>query len=297
MKERIRRTMIFLNAQRAGLVRDAYIYRPDCVIFDLEDAVAEREKDSARIQLYHTLKNIDYRGVERWVRINGLDTPHYREDIRSAVAGGAEGIRIAKTETRRDVELVEQLVAEAERDFGREIGSTMLMAALESPLAVMNAYEIATSSERLMGIALSGGDFRRTMRANTTREGWELFTARSQIVMAARAAGVMAFDTVHTDLSDMEGFVKETELIRDMGFDGKSLISPRQIGLVHKVFEPTEKEIEHAIHIIEAIEENKKKGIGVLIVDGQMVDIAHVEGAKRTLELAKVSGKYRGDQL
>lgn len=297
MKHRIRRTMIFLNAQRAGLVRDAYIYGPDCVIFDLEDAVAEREKDSARIQLYQTLKNIDYRGVERWVRINGLDTPHYKEDIRASVAGGAEGIRIAKTETRKDVELVERLVEAAEREFGREPGSTMLMAALESPLAVMNAYEIATSSERLMGIALSGGDFRRTMQANSTREGWELFGARSQIIIAARAAGVMCFDTVHTDLNDMESFVKETELIRDMGFDGKSLISPRQITLVHNLFTPSDREIEHAIRIIEEIEENKEKGVGVLIVDGQMVDIAHVEGAKRTLELAKVSGKYRGDRL
>jgi citrate lyase subunit beta/citryl-CoA lyase len=295
MINRIRRTMIFLNAQRAALIKDAYVYKPDCVILDLEDAVAESEKDSARVQLYHTLKYHDYHGVERWVRINALDTPYYKEDIRAAVAGGCDGIRIAKTETAADVTFVEELVCAAEKEFGREEGSTMLMAALESPFAVLNAYEICKSSKRLMGIALSAGDYTRTLHARRTSKGDELFAARSQIVMAARAAGVMCFDTVHTDLNDMEGFIKETELIRDMGYDGKSVISPKQISVIHDVFAPTEKEIVHAEHVVQAVKENEEKGIGVLIVDGQMVDIAWVEGARRILQLGKVSGVYGGD--
>lgn len=295
MKNRIRRTMIFLNTQRAALIKDAYVYKPDCVILDLEDAVAEREKDSARVQLYHTLKYHDYHGVERWVRINALDTPYYKEDIRASVAGGCDGIRIAKTETASDVELVESLVLAAEKEFGREEGSTLLMAALESPFAVMNAFEICKSSDRMMGIALSAGDYTRTLHARRTSKGNELFAARSQIVMAARAAGVMCFDTVHTNLNDMEGFIKETELIRDMGFDGKSVISPKQISIIHDIFTPSEKEIEHAAHVVEAVKENEEKGVGVLLVDGQMVDIAWVEGAQRILELAKVAGIYKGD--
>ncbi|MGL5437072.1 MAG: aldolase/citrate lyase family protein [Lachnospiraceae bacterium] len=295
MKNRVRRTMIFLNAQRAALIKDAYVYKPDCVILDLEDAVAEREKDSARVQLYHTLKYHDYYGVERWVRINALDTPYFKEDIRASVAGGCDGIRIPKTETAADVELVESLVLAAEKEFGIEEGSTLLMAALESPFAVMNAYEICKSSERMMGIALSAGDYTRTMHARRTSKGDELFAARSQIVMAARAAGVMCFDTVHTNLNDMEGFINETELIRDMGFDGKSVISPKQISIIHDVFTPSEKEIQHAAHVVEAVKENEEKGVGVLLVDGQMVDIAWVEGAQRILELAKVAGVYRGD--
>lgn len=295
MKNRIRRTMIFLNAQRAALIKDAYVYKPDCVILDLEDAVAEREKDSARVQLYHTLKYHDYYGVERWVRINALDTPYYKEDIRAAVAGGCDGIRIPKTETAKDVEYVEGLVLAAEKEFGREEGSTLLMAALESPYAVMNAYEICKSSERMMGIALSAGDYTRTLHARRTSKGDELFGARSQMIIAARAAGVMCFDTVHTNLNDMEGFISETELIRDMGFDGKSVISPKQISIIHDVFAPSAKEIEHAIHVVEAVKENEEKGVGVLLVDGQMVDIAWVEGAQRILQLAKVSGEYKGD--
>ena len=109
-KKRLRRSMMFLNCQKPGLIKDPYIYRPDSIMLDLEDAVAENQKDAARYSLYHALQEIDYRGVERVVRINGLDTPHWKEDIRVCVAGGADTIRIAKTETAQDVHTVEERV-------------------------------------------------------------------------------------------------------------------------------------------------------------------------------------------
>lgn len=295
MMKRTRRTMMFLNAQRSSLVKDAYVYKPDTVILDLEDAVSEREKDSARIQLYNTLKAIDYRGVERWVRINEPHTSYYKEDIRAAIAGGTEGIRLPMTETVAQVKDVEQLMTAAEEEFGVEVGSTMIMAAIESPLGLINAYDIASSTPRMMGIALSAGDFRRTMQATETKTGEELFYARSQLLVAARAAGVMAFDSVYTDLDDYEALRAETEMIKNMGFDGKSIISPKQIDVIHDVFTPTEDEINHAINIVEGVKESEEAGIGVLIIDGQMVDIAHVEGSKRILKLAKASNKYKGD--
>lgn len=295
MKHRNRRSMMFLNAQRASLVKDVYVYKPDCVILDLEDAVSESEKDSARFQLYNTLKSVDYRGVERWVRINPATTTYYEEDIRAAIAGGAEGIRLPMTETKEEVIDVDRLITLAEEEFNREVGSTMIMAAIESPLGVINAYDICTASDRMMGVALSAGDFRRTMNAKVTKTGEELFMARSMIVIAARAAGIMAFDTVNTDIDDLEGLRAETELIKTLGFDGKSLVSPRQIEVIHDVFTPTKKEIENAIHIVEGVQESAASGVGVLIVDGQMVDIAHVEGSKKILELAKASGLYKGD--
>ena len=157
-KYRLRRTMMFLNCQKPGLIKDPYIYKPDSIMLDLEDAVAEREKDAARYSLYHALQEIDYRGVERVVRINGLDTDLWREDIRCAVAGGCDSIRIPKTETADDVRAVEYAIAEAEREFSRPAGSVLIMAALESARGVINAMSICDSSERLFGIALSGGD-------------------------------------------------------------------------------------------------------------------------------------------
>ncbi|HIX25907.1 MAG TPA: HpcH/HpaI aldolase/citrate lyase family protein [Candidatus Lachnoclostridium avicola] len=294
-KKRLRRSMMFLNCQKPGLIKDPYIYGPDSIMLDLEDAVAENQKDAARYSLYHALQEIDYRGVERVVRINGLDTPHWKEDIRVCVAGGADTIRIAKTESAQDVHTVEEAVLAAEREFGRPEGSTLLMAALESCRGVLNALEICESSERLIGIALSGGDYTKDLQTSITGTGVELMGARQRMIMAARAAGVQCWDTVFTNLDDMEGFRKETEMIKLMGFDGKSLVNPRQISIVHEVFTPTEKDIIFAEKVVREIDDKKAKGIGVFTVDGKMIDIAFYDGAKRTIALAKASGVYEGD--
>ncbi len=294
-KKRLRRSMLFLNCQKPGLIKDPYIYKPDSIILDLEDAVAENQKDAARFSLFHALKEINYRGVERVVRINGLDTPHWKEDIRVSVAGGADMIRIAKTESAMDVHTIEEHVLAAEREFGRPEGSTLLMSALESCKGVLNAREICETSDRLIGIALSGGDYTKDLQTVITGTGVELMGARQHMIMAARASGVQCFDTVFTNLNDMEGFEKETSMIKMMGFDGKSLVNPRQIAVVHRVFTPNEKEIIFAEKVVREIEDKKAKGLGVFTVDGKMIDIAFYDGARRTLAMAKAAGVYEGD--
>ena len=270
-KKRLRRSMMFLNCQKPGLIKDPYIYRPDSIMLDLEDAVAENQKDAARYSLYHALQEIDYRGVERVVRFNGLDTPHWKEDI------------------------VEEHVLAAEREFGRPEGSTLLMAALESCKGVLNALEVCKSSDRLIGIALSGGDYTKDLQTVITGTGVELQGARQQMIIAARAAGVQCWDTVFTNLDAMDVFEEEVRMIKMMGFDGKSLVNPRQIDVVHKVFTPTQKEIIFAEKVVKEIDEKKAQGIGVFTVDGKMIDIAFYDGAKRTIALAKASGVYEGD--
>ena len=292
---RLRRTMMFMNAQKPGLIKDAYIYGCDSIMLDLEDAVAENQKDAARFSLYHALKTIDYGDTEVIVRINGLDTPHWQEDVRVCVAGGADGIRIAKCESAQDVLTVERAVEAAEEEFGVEKGRTLLMAALESPKGILNAYEICAASDRMFGVAISGGDFRKCMQTVPQPDGVDMLAARGQMLLAARAAGIQCFDTVFTNLDDMEGFEKETRMIKLMGFDGKSLVNPRQIAVVHKVFTPAEKEIVFAEKVVREIDDKKAKGIGVFTVDGKMIDIAFYDGAKRTIDLAKASGVYKGD--
>ncbi len=294
-KFRLRRTMMFMNAQKPGLIKDAYIYGADSIMLDLEDAVAENQKDSARFSLYHALTTIDYGDTEVIVRINGLDTPHWKEDVRVCVAGGADGIRIAKTETAEDVKVVEAAVLAAEREFGVEEGRTLLMAAVESPKGVLNAYEICTASPRLFGVAISGGDYRKCMQVKPIRGGIEMLAARGNLLVAARAAGVQCFDTVFTDLDDEEGFRAEMQQNKDMGFDGKSLINPRQIQIVHEMLAPSEKEIAQAEAIVRTIRENAAKGIGVFTLNGKMLDIAFLPGAERVIQLAKASGLYKGD--
>lgn len=133
---------MFLNAQKPGLIKDPYIYKPDSIMLDLEDAVAENQKDAARFSLFHALRTINYRGCERVVRINGLDSPYWKEDIRCAVAGGCDSIRIPKTESAKDVYIVEKEVIQAEKDFGRPEGSVLIMAAIESARGVMRALDM-----------------------------------------------------------------------------------------------------------------------------------------------------------
>lgn len=292
---RLRRTMIFLSAQKPGLIKDPLIYGADSLMLDLEDAVAENQKDAARFSLYHALKTVDYGDTEVIVRINGLDTPHWREDVRVCVAAGADGVRIAKCESAGDVIAVEKAVEAAEEEFHKEKGRTLLMAALESPKGILNAQEIAAASGRMFGIAISGGDLRRTMQVSPVRGGVELNTARGLVVLAARAAGVQCFDTVFTDLNDEEGFRAEVLLDKQMGFDGKSLVNPRQIAAVHEIYAPSEKEITAAEKIVRAVRENAAKGVGVFTVDGKMIDIAFLPGAERTIALAKACGMYKGE--
>ena len=294
-KKRLRRTMMFLNAQKPGLIKDPYIYRPDSIMLDLEDAVAENQKDAARFSLYHALKTIDYRGCERVVRINGLDTPYWKEDIRCAVAGGCDAIRIPKTERPEDVRTVEDHIEAAEKEFGIPEGRTLIMAAIESARGVMKALDICEASERLFGIALSGGDYTKDLQNHITGTGIELMGARQNMIIAARAAGVQCFDTVYTNLDDMEGFRKDVETIHLMGFDGKSIINPRQITIVHEIFTPTPKDIIFAEKVVKEIDDKKARGIGVFTVDGKMIDIAFYDGARRIIALAKASGVYKGD--
>ena len=294
-KKRLRRSMMFLNAQKPSLIKDPYIYAPDSLMLDLEDAVAENQKDVARFSLFHALRTIDYRGCEKVVRINGLDTNLWREDIRCSVAGGCDAIRIPKTETAKDVHLVEQAVIEAEKEFGRPEGSVLIMAALESAKGVLHALEICECSERLFGIALSGGDYTKDLQTHITGTGVELMGARQHMIIAARAAGVQCFDTVYTNLDDMEGFRKDVETIHAMGFDGKSIVNPRQIPVVHDIYTPKPKDIIFAEKVVREIDTKKAMGIGVFTVDGKMIDIAFYDGAKRTIELAKASGVYKGD--
>jgi citrate lyase subunit beta / citryl-CoA lyase len=290
MMAKLRRTMLFVPGNNPAMVKDAQIYGSDSIIFDLEDSVSPAEKDAARLLVLSALRSIDYGGVEKVVRINGLDTPWFEADIEAMVRGGIEVIRLPKTETTGDIHQLEKLVEASERAAGIPVGTVRLMAALESPLAIINAYEIARASPRMIGIALSAEDFVTSMKTNRSPEGVELFEARGRIVIAARAAGVMALDTVFTDLGDQEGFLREVRLIKQMGFDGKSVINPNQIPLVHEAFAPTAEEVRKARRVIEAARDAEARGSGVVSLDGKMIDKPIVARAQRVLDLAASAG-------
>lgn len=287
---KLRRTMMYVPGNNPGMIKEAHIYGADSIMFDLEDSVSINEKDSARFLVYNALKTIDHEGVETVVRINALDSELGIEDLEAIVRAQPDVIRLPKTETAQDIIDVEREIARIEREAGIPVGKTMIMAAIESALGVVNAYEIAKASDRLMGIAIGAEDFVTNMKTTRSMEGIELLTARSQILLAARAAGIYAFDTVFSDVNDEEGFRKETELIKQLGFDGKSVINPRQVEPVHEIYTPTQKEIEKSIRVIKAAQDAKKRGSGVVSLNGKMIDKPIIERAERALSLAKAAG-------
>ncbi|MCM1291643.1 MAG: citrate (pro-3S)-lyase subunit beta [Prevotella sp.] len=294
--QRLRRTMMFVPGNNPAMMQDAYIYHPDSIMLDLEDSVSMAEKDTARLLVHNALKSIDYGDTEMVVRINPLNTPYGKKDIEAVVKAGVHVIRMPKTETAEEVVEVEREILRVENEIGCP-GRTQIMAAIESALGVVNAYDIATASPRMMGIALGAEDYCANLKTQRSKDGDELRLARETIVVAARAAGIDALDTVYSNLNDMDTFRKEVEYIKTLGFDGKSIINPRQIDVVNEVFTPSQKDIDKAQTIIAAIKEAEKKGSGVIAVNGKMIDKPVVIRAQRTIELAIASGAIKKEDI
>lgn len=287
---------MFVPGNNPAMMADAHIYGPDSIMLDLEDAVTMTEKDAARMLVYNALKSVDYGDTEMVVRINPLNTPYGKKDVEAMVKAGVDVIRMPKTETAEEVREVEREIEKVEKEIGC-LGRTKIMAAIESALGVVNAYDIATASPRMMGIALGAEDYSANLKTQRSDSGEELRLARETIIVAARAAGIDAFDTVYSNLNDMDAFRREVEYIKTLGFDGKSIINPRQIEVVNEVFAPTQKAIDKALAIVAAIKEAEKKGSGVIAVNGKMVDRPVVIRAQRTIDLAIASGILKEEDI
>ena len=289
--KKLRRSMLFLPGANAAMLSTSFVYKPDSIMFDLEDAVSIKEKDSARLLVAQTLKLPVYRehGIETVVRINALNTPFGLKDLEAVVRAGVDVVRLPMTNSAEDIHELEAHVERIEKECGREVGSTKLMAAIESAQAVVNAVSIAKSSPRLIGIALAAFDYLVDMQTERG-DGTELFYARCAVLHAARVAGIDAFDVVYSNVNDDEGFLKEVSLIKKLGYNGKSLINPRQIELLHNAYAPTASEVENAKKIVEAAEEGERKGLGVVSLNGKMIDAPIITRAQKIIELAKYSG-------
>ncbi len=266
-KTRLRRSMLFVPGANAAMVSNAFIYQADALMFDLEDSVILREKDAARRLVYHALQHPLYQEVETIVRVNALDSAYGLADLQAVVRGGADIVRLPKTDSAQDVVDMEREIAAIEAACGRPVGSTGLLAAI-------SGYRHALGAEN------PGG----------SPEGIELLFARCSLLQAARAAGIQAFDTVYSDANNEAGFLQEAALIKQLGFDGKSLINPRQIELLHNLYAPTAKEVAHAQRVVDAAEAAEREGRGVVSLNGKMVDSPVIERARLVLERAALSG-------
>ena len=287
---KLRRSMLFVPGDNAGMLSTSFVYKPDSVMFDLEDAVALQEKDSARLLVYQALRHPAYHDIEKVVRINELDTEYGLKDLETAIRGGTDLVRLPKTDTADEIHALESHCERIEKACGRPVGDTKLMAAIESASGVVNAVAIAKASPRMVAIAIAGFDYLVDMHTKRSG-GWEpeLFFARAAVLHAARAAHIDAFDVAYGNVDDDEGFLREVAIAKDLGFDGKSLIHPKQIELLHKAYAPTADEVDHAKRVIAAADEAHRKGLGVVSLDGKMVDPPVIKEAEMALQMAEAS--------
>ncbi len=284
----MRRSMLFLPGNNPNMLINGNCLGSDAVIFDLEDAVAPDQKDAARILVRNTLRYMDFRGCERIVRINSIGTPYWKEDLKALLPYKPDLILLPKTECAQDILTIDAYMTE----LGSETG---VMALIETALGVENAFGIASASKRLKALFLGAEDLTADLRCKRTKEGREIEYARHRLVVAARAAGVDVYDTPFTDVNDDEGIVTDATLAKALGFTGKASISPRHVEVINSVFSPTQKDVDYAYEVMEAIALAKEQGKGAISLHGKMIDAPIVARAEQTIAMAEALGMRRGD--
>lgn len=291
----MRRSMLFLPGNHPNMLINGNCLGADAVIFDLEDAVSPSEKDAARILVRNTMRYMDFRGCEIIVRINSIDTPYWKQDIDQILPQQPGLILLPKTGSAADILEADAYISQAEEKLGMAHNTVGLMPLIETAMGVENAFQIASASKRVKALFLGAEDLTADLQCKRTKEGREIEYARTRLVVAARAAGVDVYDTPFTDVNDDEGIAKDAAYAKALGFTGKASISPRHVDVINTVFSPTEKEIDYAYEVMEAIELAKLQGKGAIALHGKMIDAPIVARAQRTIQMAKALGLGRED--
>ncbi|MDR2787526.1 MAG: CoA ester lyase [Candidatus Accumulibacter sp.] len=286
----LRRTLLFVPGNMPSMLQNVPLFKCDSVIIDLEDAVNHAEKDAARNLVRRFLENWKDRNKEVLVRINPLYTKWGRDDLKAILPERPDAIRFPMCETPELALELDAELAAYERANGLEVGHFGILPSIETVKSVLNAYAIATSTKRIFGLAFGAEDYTASMGVARTNSGEDLIHPRMMIVMAAKAAGIQAIDSVFSDVNDMEALKKETELVKRIGYTGKCLVNPRQIDVIHEAFAPKREEIDYALEVVEAIKQARQMGTGVISLKGKMVDAPIVKRAVNTLRVAFAQG-------
>ncbi len=282
-RDRPRRSRLYVPGDQPRLIINAGLYQPDGIILDLEDSVAPAEKESVRFIVRNALREVDFLGAERMVRINQL--PLGAKDLEFIVPHGVHTILIPKCEDEETVKDVDTYV-QSLRLRNKVKHEVYLMPIIESALGVVNAHKIAAASPNNVALTIGLEDFTADIGVERTLEGKESYLARLQVVLAARAAGIQPIDSVFSDVADEQGLRASSLEAKSLGFEGKGCIHPGQIKVVHEAFAPSETEIERAKKIYLALEKAQKKKSGVVALGSKMVDPPVVKRAERILKLA-----------
>jgi citrate lyase subunit beta/citryl-CoA lyase len=279
---RPRRSVLYMPGANERALEKAKTIPADALILDLEDAVAPEAKAEARARVCAAAGSGDYGRKEVTIRANGIDTPWHADDLRAVAEAGPAAVVVPKINSAADVAAVERAL-----DAGGAPSETRIWAMLETPIAVLHAEEIATSSERLAVLVLGTNDLAKELHAEHVPGRAPLLFGLSQCLLAARLAGKVILDGVYNDIKDPDGFLAECGQGRQLGFDGKTLIHPSQVEPCNDAFAPGEDELTHARGLILAFEEAQAEGRGVATYEGRMIENMHVDNARRTIAMAE----------
>uniref|UniRef100_A0A7C1JWP1 CoA ester lyase n=1 Tax=Caldilinea aerophila TaxID=133453 RepID=A0A7C1JWP1_9CHLR len=282
-----RRSLLFMPGDSMRKMQKAAGWEVDTVILDLEDGVAQNRKVEARLTTAEALRTLDFGTRERLVRLNHISTGLPPEEIEITAPWRPDGYIVPKAEDESDLRSIDRLLELAEQRLGLKTGSFRLFAMIETARGVMNLREIARATMRLEGLIFGAEDLAGDIGAIRTPEGWEVFYARSAVVIAAAAYGLQAFDMIYADYHDLEGLEKESRFARQLGYAGKTCIHPNQTLIVNRAFSPTEEEVERARRLVQAFEENQAAGAGAFSFEGKMVDMPMVVAARKILARAR----------
>ena len=277
------RSMLFVPGNNPAMLQNAGVFGADAVILDLEDAVAPREKDAARFLVAEALSKVDFKTSARIVRINTLDTGGV-EDLRRIVSRAPTGVLVPKVQSAADILKVAELLESLEEPGQVPV---QIIALIETPRGLAEAYPIATVDRRVIALAFGAEDYTAALGAMRTKEGVEISSARGMLINAAAAAGVAAIDTPFTDINDEEGLRTDVALARQLGFKGKLAIHPRQVDLIHEVMNPSIPEIRWAQRVLAVLRQAEQDGAGAVALDGKMIDAPIEMRARHVLKLAE----------
>jgi citrate lyase subunit beta/citryl-CoA lyase len=278
------RSLVFVPGNNPRFLEKAKSLPADIVCFDLEDSVPDKEKKKARALIKNILKQRKKYFADIFVRINSPESGIVEADLKEIVQKGIDGIVIPKVNSVKELKQIEKTISTLEKK--RKIKGIRLMPSIESALGVMNCYEIASSSKRIVALVFGIFDLLNDIGIEYTKgnpPGAKY--SRYKVPVAATAAGVAAVDGIWQDLKDKNGFTKDCEVGRSLGYAGKSIIHPDQIQTVHKIFHPSKPEIEWAKKVCGVYEELTKKGKGATVIEGKMIDEVHYKRAKALLEI------------
>ncbi len=287
-----RRALLYMPGDDRRKIEKATTLGVDCVCMDMEDGVAITQKSEARAVIAEAMKELDFGGSERCIRINSVGSGLEKYDLAAAVATNPEAVVVPKVETAQQVRAISEYIEVYERSSRMPLGRIRMLVGVETAKGILNLKEIAESDRRLEAIIFGAEDYAASIGATRTKEATEVLYARSAVITACAANDLQAIDMVYIDFRDIEGLRLEAQQGAALGFSGKQIIHPNQVAPVQEAFTPSAEAIEYAQRVVEAFTTSQKEGRGAFALDGKMIDMPLLKNAQKVLDRAKAAGTF-----